>query len=28
VNKYMGKPFQEDILLGNIRALSGEVDQS
>lgn len=24
VNKYMGKPFQEEILLGNIRALSGE----
>ncbi len=28
VNKYMGKPFQEDILLANIRALTGEADQS
>jgi chemosensory pili system protein ChpA (sensor histidine kinase/response regulator) len=28
VNKYMGKPFQEEILLANIRALSGEADQS
>ena len=28
VNRYMGKPFQEEILLANIRALSGEADQS
>ena len=25
VNKYMGKPYQEDALLANIRELSGEV---
>lgn len=26
VNKYMGKPYQEELLLANIRALSGEVE--